>query len=101
METVNKAELVHRIAQRARVSNENALAVVNATLEELQVAMEAGDKVALWDFGTFEARERAARVGRNPHTGEELTIAARTAPVFKAAKNFQKRVAEAAAKRTA
>lgn len=101
METVNKSELVHRIAQRAEVSHDNALAVVNATLEEVQKAVAGGEKVLLLDFGTFEGRERAARMGRNPQTGEEIAIAAKTAAAFKAAKNFQQRVADAAAQRTA
>lgn len=101
MEPVNKAELVHRVAISAEVDHENALNVVHALLEEVQAAVERGEKVTLVGFGTFEGRHRAAREARNPRTGEKIEVDATVAPVFKASVPFKKRVADAAAKRAA
>lgn len=94
--SVNKQELAARVAERAGVSDKVAYAVLNATIEEVQVAVANGERVGLTGFGMFEGRERAARVGRNPQTGETVPVAARTAAVFKAAQAFQKRVNAAA-----
>lgn len=99
METVSKSDLVRRVAQRAEVSHDNALGVVNAFLEEVQGAVAAGERIMLLDFGAFEGRDRAAREGRNPQSGEKMTFAARTSPAFKVAAAFKKRVNDAAAER--
>jgi DNA-binding protein HU-beta len=99
METVSKSEIAHRVADWAGVTQETALNVVNAFLEVTQGAVEAGHKVTLLGFGTFEGRERAARQGRNPQSGEKMTFAARTSPAFKASTSFKKRVNDAAAER--
>lgn len=96
METVNKSELVHRVARGSNVDHQTALNVVNALIEEVQGAVASGDKVVLVGFGTFEGRARAARTARDPRTGEEISVEAKTAPAFKAAVTFKKRVADAA-----
>ena len=90
--SVNKEELATRTAERAGVPDKVAYAVINAFIEEVQLAVTAGERVGLTKFGMFEGRERAARVGRNPQTGEAVPVSARTAAVFKAAKAFQERV---------
>lgn len=101
METVQKGALVARVAQNAGVSHDNALDVVNALTEEVQAAVERGEKVTIVGFGAFEGRQRSAREARNPSTGEKIKVAATVAPAFKAAVPFKKRVADAAAKRAA
>ncbi len=83
---MNKTELVNAIAAKAGLSKKDADAALAATVEAVTEALKAGDKVALVGFGTFEVRERAARTGKNPATGETIEIAACKAPAFKAGK---------------
>ena len=83
---MNKNELIAAVAEAAGVSKKDADAVVKATFEQIANAMVAGEKVQLIGFGTFETRERGARTGKNPRTGETVTIAACKAPAFKAGK---------------
>ena len=83
---MNKTELIAAIADKAGVSKKDAEKVVNATFDVITAAMADGDKVSLVGFGNFEVRERAAREGRNPQTGEAMTIAASKTPKFKAGK---------------
>lgn len=83
---MNKTELVNAIAAKAGLSKKDADAALAATVEAVTEALKAGDKVALVGFGTFEVRERAARTGKNPATGEKISIAACKAPAFKAGK---------------
>ena len=89
---MNKAELVEKVAERAGLSSKDARAVVDAIFDPdpsvglIAAQLLAGDKVAISGFGTFEARERKARSGRNPHTGQTLDIPATRAPAFKAGK---------------
>jgi DNA-binding protein HU-beta len=90
---MNKAELVDAIAEKANVTKKEADAVLSATLDTIVEAVAAGDKVTLVGFGSFEKRTRQAREGRNPKTGEKLTIAATTAPAFSAGKAFKDVVA--------
>lgn len=101
METVSKSELVARTAVRTEVEHNVVNAILGALLEEVQNAVEQGERVTVVDFGTFEGRARNARTVRNPHNGEPIQVEATTAPAFKAAAKFKKRVAEAAAKRPA
>lgn len=68
------------------MTKKDAEVALASTLEAITEALKEGDKVQLVGFGTFETRERAAREGRNPQTGEKITIAATTSPVFKAGK---------------
>lgn len=83
---MNKSELIQAVAESAEVSKADAGRVIDATLDAITAALAANDKVALVGFGTFMLRERAARSGRNPKTGEELEISASRAPAFKAGK---------------
>jgi DNA-binding protein HU-beta len=89
---MNKAELVERLAERTGLSLRETRAVVDAIFDPdpsiglLARELVEGRKIAISGFGTFEARPRKARVGRNPHTGEPLEIPASRAPAFKAGK---------------
>jgi len=89
---VNKAELVSSVAEKTNLTRKDAEKVLSAMLESIGEALSAGDKVQLVGFGTFETRERAARKGRNPQTGEEIDIAATKVPVFKAGKQLRESV---------
>ncbi len=83
---MNKTELVNAIAAKTGLSKKDSDAALAATVDVITEALKAGDKVALIGFGTFEVRERAARTGKNPATGETIEIAACKAPAFKAGK---------------
>ena len=83
---MNKTELVASVAEKAELSKKDAEKAVAAMLESVEEALKAGDKVALVGFGTFEVKERAARTGKNPRTGEAVKIPAARVPVFKAGK---------------
>ncbi len=89
---MNKTELVNVVAAEAEISKKAAEAAVNATLDAIAGALKAGDKVQLIGFGTFEVKEVAARTGRNPKTGEEITIAATKKPAFSASKVLKEQV---------
>ncbi|MDH2272823.1 MULTISPECIES: HU family DNA-binding protein [Moraxella] len=86
---MNKSELVDSIAQSAGLTKEQAAKAVNAFTESVQGALQRGDDVVLVGFGTFSVKERAARTGRNPKTGEEIQIAASKVPSFKAGKGLK------------
>ena len=90
---MNKSELVEAIAQKINVSKQEADAIVTAMLEEIMVAVAGGSKVTFVGFGSFEPRERQAREGRNPRTGETMTISATRVPAFSAGKSFKDKVA--------
>lgn len=83
---MNKTELVAAMAEKTGFSKKDTEAVLNAFTETVKEALKAGDKVQLVGFGTFEVTKREERVGRNPQTGEAMTIAASTTPKFKAGK---------------
>jgi len=89
---MNKEELVAEVAKVAKVSKKEAYEVLTATVETIEKTVKKGDKVTLVGFGTFEPRKRAARTGRNPQTGKEIKIAARTVPAFSAGKKFKELV---------
>ena len=89
---MNKDELVKEISKKAGVSQKAASDILSATLETIEKTVKKGDKVTLVGFGTWEARKRAARIGRNPQTGKELKIAAKTVPAFSAGKKFKELV---------
>ena len=91
---MNKSELVDAIAEKANVTQKEADAVLTATLDIIVESVTSGDKVTLVGFGSFEKRERAQREGRNPKTGESMTIAATTVSAFSAGKTFKDTVAE-------
>ncbi|HEY9898224.1 MAG TPA: HU family DNA-binding protein [Pantanalinema sp.] len=83
---MNKEELVSAIAKEANLSKAVAEQALNATVTSITKALAAGDKVTLVGFGTFEVRDRAAREGRNPKTGETLKIDAKRVPAWSAGK---------------
>ena len=86
---MNKEELVQEIAKKSSVTQKEAAEVLGALIETIEKTVSKGKKVTLVGFGTFEARKRAARTGRNPQTGKELKIPARTVPAFSAGKKFK------------
>ena len=83
---MNKAELVGKIAGKSGLTKKDSEAALNAFVASVQEALVKKDKVQLIGFGTFEVKERAARMGRNPQTGAAIKIAASKAPAFKAGK---------------
>ena len=91
---MNKEELVTEISKSAKVTKKEAEAVLSATIETIENTVKKGDKGTLVGFGTFESRKRAARTGRNPQTGKEIKIAAKTVPAFSAGKKFKEAVAK-------
>lgn len=91
---MNKTELVVAVAEQADISKKDAEKVLKAFVDVVTEEMKKGEKVQLVGFGTFEVSERAAREGRNPQTGETMTIAASKAPKFKAGKALKDMVNE-------
>ncbi|MFT5722076.1 MAG: DNA-binding protein HU-beta [Motiliproteus sp.] len=83
---MNKSELIDAIAASADLSKASAGRALDAALETITGALKADDSVALVGFGTFSVKQRAARTGRNPQTGNPIQIAAATVPAFKAGK---------------
>lgn len=83
---MNKAELIEAVVEKTSVSKKDADTVIKATFDAISEAMANGDKVSLIGFGNFEVRERNARTGKNPRTGEAIEIAACKVPSFKAGK---------------
>lgn len=83
---MSKTELVAAIAEKTGLTKKDSEAAVNAFVETVTERLKNGEKVQLIGFGTFEVSERAERVGRNPQTGTEMTIAASKVPKFKAGK---------------
>lgn len=83
---MNKSELIDAVASNAGLTKASAGDAVEAALGAIAGALGSGDSVALVGFGTFSVRERGARTGRNPRTGESIQIAASRVPAFKAGK---------------
>ena len=88
---MNKGELINKIAE-AGLSKKDAGIALDAAINAVSDALTAGDSVQLIGFGTFSVKERAAREGRNPRTGEVVKIKAAKAPVFKAGKALKDKV---------
>jgi len=86
---MNKAELIDAVAGATDLSKADATRAVDAVVDTITETLRKGDSVTLVGFGTFEVRERAARAGRNPQTGETIQIKASKAPAFKAGKAFK------------
>lgn len=84
--TVNKSQLVDQIADNADISKAAAARALDALVETVTETLKSGDQVTLVGFGSFIVRERAARTGRNPKTGEAIEISAAKVPAFKAGK---------------
>ncbi len=83
---MNKAQLIDAIVAKTEMSKKDADAALTAALEAITEALKAGDKVSLVGFGNFTVKERAEREGKNPATGETITIAACKVPAFAAGK---------------
>ncbi|MBP3949875.1 HU family DNA-binding protein [Bacillus suaedae] len=89
---MNKTELVQAVAERSELSKKDAGLAVNTVFEIIEETLAKGETIQLIGFGNFEVRERAARKGRNPQTGEEIDIAATKTPAFKAGKQLKEAV---------
>ncbi|CAH0277187.1 MULTISPECIES: HU family DNA-binding protein [Bacillaceae] len=89
---MNKTELVSSVAAQAELTKDEAKKVVDALFETITATLAKEEKIQLVGFGTFEVRDRAARTGRNPQTGEEIQIAASKVPAFKAGKELKEAV---------
>ena len=83
---MNKAELIDAVAESADLSKASAGRALDAAIDAITSALKKGDNVTLVGFGTFSVRSRAARLGRNPRTGEEIQLKASKVPGFKAGK---------------
>lgn len=92
--TMSKTDLVSAVADKTGTSKKDAEKAVSATLEAITQALSNGDKVQLIGFGTFEVKERAERVGRNPQTKQEIIIPASKLPSFKAGKALKDAVSK-------
>lgn len=91
---MNKTELISVTAQNAGIAKKDAERIINAAIDAITAALVNGDKVQLSGFGSFEVKDREARVGRNPHTKEAIDIPAAKVPVFKASKALRDTVAK-------
>ena len=91
---MNKTELITLTAQNAGMTRKDAERVINAAIDAITAALVNGDKVQLSGFGSFEVKDREARIGRNPHTKEAVEIPATKVPVFKASKALRDTVAK-------
>ncbi|MFJ7976775.1 HU family DNA-binding protein [Peribacillus sp. NPDC096379] len=89
---MNKTDLVNAVATQAELTKEDAKKAVNAWIETISTTLAKEEKIQLVGFGTFEVRDRAARTGRNPQTGEEIQIAASKVPAFKPGKELKEAV---------
>lgn len=97
---MNKTELIDKLAAKCDLPKAKATEVVNTIFDTdpgkgiIAVELDAGRKVSLTGFGTFDTKSRAKRTGRNPATGEEIELPAKTYPTFKAGKGLKDRVAK-------
>lgn len=83
---MNKAELINAIVAKSEMSKKDADVALSAVIDSIKDALKAGEKVQIVGFGTFSVKERAARTGKNPATGETIQIAASKIPAFAAGK---------------
>lgn len=97
---MNKSELIDAVAEHSGLSKTDTTKAINSFVETVTDAMQRGDDVVLVGFGTFSVKDRAARTGRNPKTGETLQIAASKVPGFKAGKGLKDAVNPATSKNT-
>lgn len=87
-----KNDIITSLAEKQNLTHKQSGVIVNAVLAEIQDSLARGEKVALTGFGSFDVRDRAARKGHNPQTGEEIDIAATTVPVFHAGEKLRRAV---------
>lgn len=86
---MNKADLIYAVSDLAGLSKRDSEKVINAFIEVVEEEVKQGNDVQIIGFGTFTSADRAAREGRNPQTGEPITLAARRVPKFKPGKTFK------------
>lgn len=91
---MNKTDLVNAVAETSDLSKKDAGKAVDAVFDTVMNTLKTGEKVQIIGFGNFEVRDRAARKGRNPQTGEEIQIPASKVPAFKAGKALRDAVKE-------
>ncbi len=91
---MNKSDLINAVAEATETSKKDATKMVEAVFETITDSLRQGQRVQLIGFGNFEVRERAARKGRNPQTGEEIDIAASKVPAFRPGKALKDAVKE-------
>lgn len=89
---MKKAEFIAAVASKSELTKQDAKKAVDALFETISTTLAKGEKIQLVGLGTFEVRERSERTGRNPQTGEEMTIPATKVPGFKAGKEFKEAV---------
>jgi len=89
---VNKGELIDKVASEIGVTKREAKKAVECVFETITDCLAKGDAVRLVGFGTFGARQRAARMARNPRTGEKIQVKAMSVPFFKAGKELKEKV---------
>ncbi|CAA2931044.1 HU family DNA-binding protein [Arsenophonus endosymbiont of Bemisia tabaci] len=89
---MNKTELINQIAEKADLTKKDSEKALNAFIETVTKTLKVGDDIQLVGFGSFQVKQRAARDGRNPKTGETLKIAAAKVPIFKAGKTLKEAV---------
>ncbi len=86
---MNKSELINAIAEQANLSKADAGRSLDALIKTIETTLKAGDSISLVGFGSFEVKARSARTGRNPQTGQEISIAAANVPAFKPGKGLK------------
>jgi integration host factor subunit beta len=91
---MTKAELVHKVASTIKLTKKETEVIVGIIFQSINDALSEGDKVELRGFGSFRIRERNARIGRNPKSGEQVEVPAKKAPFFKAGKELRELVDE-------
>ena len=91
---MNKTELIAQAAENAGLTKKDTERGINAAIDAITAALAEGDKVQLSGFGTFETKDREARMGRNPHTKESIEIPATRVPTFKASKALKDIIAK-------
>ena len=89
---MTKAEIARRVSWATQLSIPQCLKIIDCILESISASVADGHRVHFRKFGSFSSRKKVARLGRNPKTGEDVTITARTVPVFKASKQLKKEV---------
>lgn len=87
---MTKRDLIEVVAKKANLTNKASRDAVQAFIGSIRDSLKRGEKVVITGFGTFSIRERAERIGRNPKTGEKITIQARKAPGFTPGKTLKK-----------
>ena len=86
---MNKLELIAIVAEKSGIPKKDAERAINAAIDTVSASLAKGERVQLTGFGTFETKERSARIGRNVHTKEAVEIPATRVPTFKPSKNLK------------